>query len=92
MGDSTFGHCDVPFTDIEGSTRRWEADTDKMRSALTAHDEVLRTAVEAHGGWLFKHTGDGVCATFSSPRAAVAAAIDAQRSLQLPVRMGVGYG
>jgi len=50
------------FTDIEGSTRRWEADADGMRKALAAHDEALRAAIEAHGGWLFKHTGDGVCA------------------------------
>ena len=38
------------FTDIEGSTRRWEADADAMRVALAAHDEVLREAIEAHGG------------------------------------------
>ena len=50
------------FTDIEGSTRRWEADPDAMRAALETHDEVLREAVEKHKGWLFKHTGDGVCA------------------------------
>ena len=49
------------FTDVEGSTRRWEADAEGMRVALAAHDEVLRGAIEAHGGWLFKHTGDGVC-------------------------------
>ena len=49
------------FTDVEGSTRRWEADADGMRAALAAHDEVLRAAIEAHGGYLFKHTGDGVC-------------------------------
>ena len=48
------------FTDVEGSTRRWEADADGMRAALAAHDEVLRSAIEAHGGFLFKHTGDGV--------------------------------
>ena len=30
------------FTDVEGSTRRWEADADGMRAALAAHDEVLR--------------------------------------------------
>jgi class 3 adenylate cyclase len=47
------------FTDVEGSTRRWEADAEGMRAALAAHDEVLRKAIEAHGGWLFKHTGDG---------------------------------
>jgi class 3 adenylate cyclase len=80
------------FTDIEGSTRRWEADPEAMRAALATHDDTLRTAVEVHGGWLFKHTGDGVCAAFSSPRAAVDAAIDAQRALALPVRMGVGTG
>src|SRR5262245_46754131 len=27
------------FTDIEGSTRRWEADPDAMRAALVVHDE-----------------------------------------------------
>ena len=64
------------FTDIEGSTRRWEADPEVMRVALAAHDDVLRAAVEANGGWLFKHTGDGVCAAFQSARAAVDAAID----------------
>src|SRR5580693_220946 len=52
------------FTDVEGSTRRWEADAEAMRAELAAHDEVLCKAIEAHGGWLFKHTGDGVCAAF----------------------------
>jgi predicted ATPase/class 3 adenylate cyclase len=80
------------FTDVEGSTRRWEADAESMRAALAAHDEVLRMAIEAHGGWLFKHTGDGVCAAFASPRSAVDAAVAAQRALELPVRMGLATG
>ncbi len=80
------------FTDVEGSTRRWEADADEMRVALAAHDEVLRAAIEAHGGWLFKHTGDGVCAAFASPGSAVDAAVAAQRGLELPVRMGIATG
>ena len=42
--------------------------------------------------WLFKHTGDGVCAAFASPRCAVDAAIAAQRKLELPVRMGLATG
>jgi hypothetical protein len=29
-----------------------------MRAALAAHDAVLREAIEAHGGFMFKHTGD----------------------------------
>jgi predicted ATPase/class 3 adenylate cyclase len=80
------------FTDVEGSTRRWEADAEGMRAALAAHDEVLRKAIEAQGGWLFKHTGDGVCAAFASPRSAVDAAVAAQHTLGLPVRMGLATG
>ena len=80
------------FTDIEGSTRRWEADADVMRVALLAHDDVLRTAIDSHGGYLFSHTGDGVVAAFASPRSAVDAAIAAQRALELPVRMGLATG
>jgi class 3 adenylate cyclase len=68
------------FTDIEGSTRRWEADADAMNVALLAHDKVLRTAIGAHDGFLFSHTGDGVVAAFASPKAAVDAAIDAARA------------
>src|SRR6202011_506511 len=63
-----------------------------MRGALAVHDEVLRSAIEAHGGFMFKHTGDGVCAAFSSPRSAVDAAVVAQRGLELPVRMGIATG
>ena len=63
-----------------------------MRAALVAHDEVLRAAIEADGGFVFKHTGDGVCAAFGSPRSAVDAAITAQRALELPVRMGLATG
>jgi hypothetical protein len=80
------------FTDVEGSTRRWEADAEGMRLALAAHDDVLRKAIETHGGWLFKHTGDGVCAAFASPKSAVDAAVAAQRALELPVRMGIATG
>ncbi len=94
MSDTTrpLGTVTFLFTDIEGSTRRWEADADAMRIALAAHDEVLRSAIEGGDGWLFKHTGDGVCAAFASSRAAVDAAIDAQRLLGLPVRMGIATG
>jgi predicted ATPase len=80
------------FTDIEGSTRRWEADADAMRTALSKHDEVLRNAIQRHGGFLFSHTGDGVVAAFASPKSAVDAAVAAQRALELPVRMGMATG
>lgn len=91
-GDPPSGVVTFLFTDIEGSTRRWESDADAMRAALAAHDKVLRTTIDAHGGYVFSHSGDGMAAAFSSPMSAVGAAIDAQRELQLPVRMGIATG
>ncbi|GAC1649808.1 MAG: hypothetical protein NVS4B6_25050 [Mycobacterium sp.] len=63
-----------------------------MGAALLEHDEVLRTAIEAHDGFVFSHTGDGVVAAFASPKSAVDAAVAAQQALELPVRMGLATG
>jgi class 3 adenylate cyclase len=38
------------FTDIEGSTRRWEADPDAMQVAVETHNQVLRDTVDANDG------------------------------------------
>jgi predicted ATPase/class 3 adenylate cyclase len=91
-GDPPSGVVTFLFTDIEGSTRRWEVDAQAMRAALSKHDQVLQTAIESHDGFLFSHTGDGVVAAFTSPKSAVDAAVAAQRELELPVRMGVATG
>ncbi|MEY2400682.1 MAG: hypothetical protein QOJ08_793 [Ilumatobacteraceae bacterium] len=80
------------FTDIEGSTERWQQDELAMSAALASHDLTIRSVVDRHGGSVFKHTGDGVCAVFTSAPAAVAAAVDAQNLLSLPVRIGVHTG
>ena len=37
------------FTDIEGSTQRWERAPEAMRSALPRHDALLRS--EIAGSW-----------------------------------------
>ena len=92
MAEMPSGTVTFLFTDIVGSTCRWEADAEGMRLAPADHDEVVRSAVEHHGGVVFKHTGDGMCAAFSSATDAVRAAVDAQRHLLLPVRMGVVTG
>ena len=60
--------------------------------AMSPIPSAVQQAIEAHGGWAFKHTGDGVCAAFASPSCAVEAAVAAQRTLQLPVRMGIATG
>src|SRR5687768_9292445 len=86
------------FTDVEGSTRLWEQSADGMRAALARHDSVLKSAIEAHGGALFKKTGDGVFAAFAEASQAAAAALTAQREIVswsaelLPVRMAVYTG
>ena len=80
------------FTDIEDSTRRWQADRDVMAAALANHDATLVRVIEANGGDVFKHTGDGLCAVFESAASAVVAAEAAQQELELPVRMGVHTG
>ena len=59
---------------------------------LAAHDRTLRVAVDTHRGTVFKNTGDGICAVFTSATEGVLAAIDAQRQLMLPVRMAIHTG
>lgn len=80
------------FTDIEASTDRWEDDAAHMSAALGVHDATLDAAIERHGGRRFKHTGDGMCAVFPAPAGAVQAALEAQRDLRMPVRMGLHTG
>jgi class 3 adenylate cyclase len=68
------------FTDLEGSTRAW-ASGPLMLHNLGQHDDILRAVIGRHAGVEFKHTGDGLCVTFPTVSAAVAAAIEAQRTL-----------
>ncbi|HVF10378.1 MAG TPA: tetratricopeptide repeat protein [Abditibacteriaceae bacterium] len=69
------------FTDIEGSMRHWEQQPGAMQPAVARHDEVLRTAIEAHGGHVFKTIGDAFCAAFAAAPDALAAALHAQRAI-----------
>jgi predicted ATPase/DNA-binding SARP family transcriptional activator len=89
------------FTDIEASTRRWEGDQEAMARDLARHDQLLRGAVDTAGGHVFSHTGDGLCAAFSTAAAALEAAMAGQRTLlgeqwvglaPLRVRMAVHAG
>ena len=75
------GTVTLLFTDIEGSTRLWEADAAAMTVALRRHDEILRLAIEGAGGYVFKTVGDAFCAAFWSADAGVGAALAAQRAL-----------
>jgi hypothetical protein len=42
------------FSDIEGSTQHWEDQRATMATVLRRHDELIRNAIETHGGHVFK--------------------------------------
>jgi predicted ATPase/class 3 adenylate cyclase len=69
------------FTDIEGSTQRWERYRDAMDAAVKRHDSTVRGAIEAHNGYVFKTVGDAFCAAFGSASDALDAAIGIQIGL-----------
>ena len=72
------------FTDIEGSTRLWEQEPERMQPALARHDALARTAVEGHGGTVVKMTGDGLYAAFDQPLDAIGATLQLQQALADP--------
>lgn len=89
------------LTDIEGSTRLWEAHSDAMEGVISEHDDLMRAVMESRLGHVFKTVGDMICAAFVSPQNAVEAAIEAQLELrkrvfsvvgQLNVRMAIYTG
>lgn len=69
------------FSDIEGSTQRWETHRKAMDVAMKRHDAHLRAAMESHGGYVFKTVGDAFCVVFARASDAVAACVDVQRAL-----------
>ena len=89
------------FTDLEGSTRLWQEHPEAMQPALARHDEIVRGAIESHGGFVVKTTGDGAHAAFATASDAVDAAVAAQLAIEaeawtlpepLRVRMGIHTG
>jgi len=89
------------FSDIEGSTQRWESNRAAMDAAVKRHDALMRSALEQHNGFVFKTVGDAFCVAFARVSDAMAAAIEAQRASSaedfsavggLRVRMAVHTG
>ena len=75
------GNVAFLFTDIEGSTVRWDRDPTAMTEAVRLHDSIMRAAIRQHGGHVFKTVGDAFCAVFWDIQSGIAATIDAQRLL-----------
>ena len=101
MVDLPRGTVAFIFTDIEGSTVRWERDREAMAAAVDRHLAIIHSAVATNGGIHFKTVGDSVQVAFPTTAKAIAAALDAQRRLLaedwsavggLPVRMALHVG
>lgn len=73
------------MTDIEGSTRKWEAFPSAMAQAIEAHDAIVAKAVSEHSGRLIKERGEGDShfIVFGEPRNALEAAVAIQCRLQM---------
>ncbi|MDQ2871617.1 MAG: adenylate/guanylate cyclase domain-containing protein [Candidatus Eremiobacteraeota bacterium] len=89
------------FTDIEGSTQRWERFREAMATAVKRHDAIVRAGIDVYDGYVFKTIGDAFCVAFSTVRDAVAAALWIQRAIAaedfssvdaMKVRMAVHVG
>jgi predicted ATPase/class 3 adenylate cyclase len=90
------------FTDIEGSTALLRRLGDDAYSrALEDHHRIVRAAIVSLGGQEKGTQGDSFFATFTSPKACVAAAVEIQRSIaihdwpegeRLRVRIGIHTG
>ena len=77
MAELPSGTVTFLFTDIEGSTTRWEHQPEAMGAALACHDTLVRTAIHEHNGHVVKTMGDAFHAVFVRAPDAVAAALEA---------------
>jgi len=91
------------LTDIEGSTRQWEASPDAMAVALEQHNRLLTEVITGHGGVVVTSRGEGdsFFAVFAGAADALTAAAAAQERLAaeawpppcaVKVRMGLHTG
>ncbi|MBC5825003.1 MAG: adenylate/guanylate cyclase domain-containing protein, partial [Candidatus Eremiobacteraeota bacterium] len=78
------------FSDIEGSTQRWERNRAAMQEAVRLHDALQSAAIGQHGGRVFKTIGDAFCSAFARPEDAVLAALAVQRELAAEKFSAVG--
>lgn len=90
MSGAPSGTVTLLFTDVEGSTRLWDAERDAMAAALRRHDEILRDAIEQAGGYVFKTVGDSFCAALAAQRNLAAQSWPTSRPIV--VRMGLHAG
>lgn len=93
----------VIFTDIEGSTKKWDKLGDvKGRLMIDQHNRLLFPVIKKFHGKIIKTIGDAIMAQFRNPKNALNASIAMQQALErerresdsfdLKVRVGIHYG
>lgn len=88
------------FTDIEGSTKLAQKDSNAYLESLGKHHEILYEVIDSNNGFVFKIVGDSFCCAFSNSDEAVNAAVNSQIRLnsadwggsEIKVRMGLHSG
>ncbi|MCA9568142.1 MAG: protein kinase [Myxococcales bacterium] len=75
------GKVTLVFTDIQGSTRLWEAAEEVTRHSLHAHDAVMRAALQKYGGYEVKTEGDAFMVAFPEASQAIRFCVEVQRKL-----------
>ena len=96
-GEADLGIRAIMFTDIVGSTQLASTMGDaRAMEVVRSHDEIVRSAIDDHGGSEIKHTGDGIMASFSSVASSVKAAMVIQAGASavdgLSIRVGLSAG
>jgi predicted ATPase/class 3 adenylate cyclase len=97
MRDLPVGVVSFLFTDIEGSTRLLRDLGEAFEGLLDQHHALLRSTWRDHNGHELNTEGDAFLVAFGEASEAIAAAVEAQRTLaaaswptDMPVRVRIG--
>jgi predicted ATPase/class 3 adenylate cyclase/DNA-binding CsgD family transcriptional regulator len=86
------GTVTLLLADVEGSTRLWEHQSDKMTAAVARLDEAVSRIVTAHEGVrpVEQGEGDSFVAAFARASDAIACAVELQRAPLAPIMLRIG--
>ncbi len=86
------GTVTLLLADIEGSTRLWESQPERMATALAAMDQVVADVVGATNGVcpVAQGEGDSFVVAFTRAADGVACALALQRAALSPIRLRIG--
>jgi len=69
------------ITDIEHSSQLWAEAQEAMGRVIEKHNRLVSSSIEAFGGKIFRHTGDGFFATFPINVDVLSCALEIQRKV-----------